>query len=230
MKRLLFVLFALCASAWAQDAREILEAARVNPLGQPILLDAQLRAGSTKVPFQIRVRDGAVSYLFTGPEQEIRLVLGPDSSTLEERKGGAAGAVAKARFDDPVRGGLLTYEDLAFRFLYWPQARLLGEETVERIPSYKIEIQAPAGESAYGVVRVWIGKENGALVAIDGFDKQGRLVKRFKVVSVQKLGDRWMLRQMRIERLDPETRKVDGRMYLEVLGEASPQAPQSGAG
>lgn len=227
MKRFLLALV-LAGSAWAQDAREILEAARVNPLGQPILLEAQLRSGSSKVPFRIQVRDGAVSYLFQSPEQELRLTLGNETSTLEERKGSNGGTVSAARFDDPVRGGLLTYEDLAFRFLYWPQARLLGEETVERIPSYKIEVQAPAGESAYGVVRVWIGRENGALVAIEGFDKQGRLVKRFKVVSVQKLGDRWMLRQMRIERLDPETRKVDGRMYLEVLGE-TPQS-QSGEG
>lgn len=202
------------------DAEEILRAARVNPLGENITLNAQLRAGSQKVPFQIAVKDGAISYLFTDPDQELILRLGEDSATLDERRGGKTGPVSPARYDDPVRGGLLNYEDLALRFLYWPKAKVLGEETLEGIPCYKIEIPAPGTNSRYGVVRVWIGRENGALVGIEGYDRNGRLAKRFKVVTVQKLGGQWMLRQMRVERINPETRNVDGRMYLEVTGRA----------
>ena len=203
------------------EAEAILQAVRVNPLGKPITLDAQLRTGTDKVPFQIAVRDGKISYVFQDPPQEILLGLGEKSSTLEERRGGKSGPVSPARYDDPVRDGVLCYEDLALRFLYWKNPRLLGEEVVETMPAYKIEIQAPPTTSQYGVVRVWIGRQSGALLRIEGYDRNGKMVKFFKVVSGQKLDGQWMLKQMRIERLEPDSRKVTGRTYLEVLGKAN---------
>jgi len=202
------------------DAESILRSARVNPLGQPIVLDAQLRAGGVKVPFQIAVCDGKISYLFSDPAQEILLGFGDEASTLEERKDGKTHAVSPARFDDSVRGGLLTYEDLALRFLYWKNPKLIGEEKVGPSTAYKIEIPAPPTATEYGVVRVWVDKKQGALTKIESYDRQGRLSKVFSVNSVQKIDGQWMLKQMRVERIDPETRKATLRTYLEILGKA----------
>lgn len=202
------------------DAEEILKSARVNPLGQPVVLSAQLRAGGQKVPFQIVVRDGKISYVFENPSQEILLGLGEESSTLEERKGGRTSPVAPARYDDSVRGGLLTYEDLALRFLYWRNPKLLGEEKIGPRTAYKIEIPAPPSATEYGVVRVWVDKSQGALMKIEGYDRNGRLSKKFSVVSVQQIDGQWMLKQMSVERMDPQTRKVALRTYLEILGKA----------
>jgi hypothetical protein len=204
------------------EAEEILKAARTNPLGQPVVLSAQLRANGTKVPFQIAVRDGKISYIFESPSQEILLGLGEEESTLEERKGGKTQPVAPARFDDPVRGGLLTYEDLAMRFLYWKNPNLLGEEKIGPSTAYKIEIPAPPSATAYGVMRVWVDKNTGALTKIEGYDRKGRLSKKFTVVSVQKIDGQYMLKSMSVERIDPQTRKVALRTYLEILGKAGP--------
>ncbi len=55
---------------------------------------------------------------------------------------------------------------------------------------------------------------------IEGYNRDGKLSRRFEVVSAQKLDDQWMLKQMRVEMLDPETKKVINRTYLEVLGKA----------
>lgn len=227
MKRCLSI-FSLCIFAAAAavradpDAEAILRAARVNPLGKPVVLDAQLRAGGVKVPFQIAVRDGKIAYVFENPSQEILLGLGEESSTLQERKGGKTQAVAPARFDDSVRGGLLTYEDLAMRFLYWKNPKLLGEELVGPRTAYKIEIPAPRSATEYGVVRVWVDKAQGALMKIEGYDREARLSKKFNVVSVQQIDGQWMLKQMSVERIDPATRKAVLRTYLEILGKASP--------
>ena len=85
MKNLVFCIFLLAATAHAgTDAEEILKAARTNPLGRPVVLNAQLRANGTKVPFQIAVRDGKISYLFENPAQEILLGLG-DSAGAERQ-------------------------------------------------------------------------------------------------------------------------------------------------
>ena len=199
-------------------AEEILAAARMNPMGEGITLEAQLRAGSVKVPFVIEVGAGAVRYGFSGPQQDILLRLGESESTLEERRDGTQTAVPISKFDDSVRGGLITYEDLALRFLYWKNPRLLESETVRSRDAWKIEIPAQRGASQYGVIRVWIDKQSAALLRIEGYDPTGRLVKRFEVISAQKIDGQWMLKQMRVERIDPETRKTTGITYLEVLG------------
>ena len=205
-------------SAGEPSPEEILAAARMNPMGAGMTLEAQLRAGSVKVPFVIEVGEGAVRYGFTSPQLDILLRLGENESTLEERRDGSKATVPISKFDDSVRGGLITYEDLALRFLYWKNPRLLESEAVRSRDAWKIEIPAPRGASQYGVVRVWIDKQSAALLRIEGYDTNGRLVKRFEVVSAQKIDDQWMLKQMRVERIDPETRKTTGITYLEVLG------------
>jgi hypothetical protein len=45
------------------------------------------------------------------------------------------------------------------------------------------------------------------------------LVKKGGGVSPpKKIDGQWMLKQMRVERIDPATRKINGITYLEVLG------------
>ena len=218
--KFLTVWFAMASVVFGSEptAEEILAAARMNPVGQEVALRAQLRAGSVKVPFLLEVRDGAVRYFFDNPREEIRLRLEANGSVLEEVKTGGAKPVAVARLDDPVRGGLITYEDLALKFLYWKNPKLLGSETVRSREAWKIEVLAPADSSQYGAVRVWIDKASAALLRIEGYDRQGKLAKRFEVVSAQKIDGQWMLKQMRVERIDPATRKTTGMTYLEVLG------------
>jgi hypothetical protein len=56
------------------------------------------------------------------------------------------------------------------------------------------------------------------LLRIEGYNRDGKLFRRFEVISAQKIDGQWMLKQMRVETLDPETRKIRNRTYLEVLG------------
>jgi hypothetical protein len=204
------------------DAADILANARLNPLGSEISLDAQLRAGSTKVPFTIEVKQGRVAYIFESPREEILLRFGNDHARIGRSKGGPPEPVPDEHMDDPVRGGLITLEDLALDFLYWKNPKLLAAERVRSRDAWKLELRPPRGTSQYGVVRVWIDKQSSALLRIEGYDKKGALSKRFEVVSAQKIDGQWMLRQMRVERIDPATRKTTGITYLEVTGARQP--------
>jgi hypothetical protein len=210
-----FALPGICSAEPDPDA--ILRAARVNPLAQKISLKAQLRTASGNTPFEIVV-DDAVHYFFKGPEQELILELQEESSSLFERVGGKTAPIRPARFDDSVRGTGITYEDLSLRFLYWKNPKLLGEETIRSRKAWKMELQAARASSQYGVARLWIDQQSGALLRIEGYNRDGQLLRRFEVVSAQKIGGQWMLKQMRVETLDPETRKIRNRTYLEVLG------------
>ena len=118
----------------------------------------------------------------------------------------------------PCAGAGITYEDLSLKFLYWKNPKLLGEETIRSRKAWKMELQAASASSQYGVARLWIDQESGALLRIEGYNRDGKLLRRFEVISAQKIDGQWMLKQMRVETLDPETRKILNRTYLEVLG------------
>ncbi|HEY5811211.1 MAG TPA: outer membrane lipoprotein-sorting protein, partial [Terrimicrobiaceae bacterium] len=200
-----FSFTAICHSE--PDAEAILRAARVNPAAREISLEARLRTASESTPFQIVV-DDAVHYRFENPYQELILQLQEESSSLLERSGGKTSPVKPARYDDSVRGTGITYEDLSLKFLYWKKPKLLDEEVIRSRKAWKIEIQAGGASSQYGVARLWIDQESGALLRVEGYDKDGRLLRRFEVVSAQKIDGQWMLKQMRVESLDPESKKI----------------------
>jgi negative regulator of sigma E activity len=63
---------------------------------------------------------------------------------------------------------------------------------------------------------LWVDKASGALMRMEGYDQEGKLAKRFEVVSAQKIDNRWFLKQMRVEELQPGTNKVRSRTYLEI--------------
>lgn len=205
----------------AQDAGEILRLARLSPTQRPATLQAQIRTEEKTSPLRISLKDQVISYEFTDPDQVILLRLRPDTTRLMERTMGQTRPVPSSRLHDQVRDTGVSYQDLSLVFLYWPRPTLQGEETVKTRPCWKIDLQAPADEPIYGVARVWIDKESGALLRIEGYDKKGLLLRRFEIVSAQKLDGLWMLRQMRIERFLPGDSSPKSRAYLEVLGRSN---------
>ena len=110
----------------------------------------------------------------------------------------------------------MTYEDLALKFLYWQNPRLLGPETITTGNCWKLELRPGSNPSQYARVVVWTHQNSGALMRLEGYDAKGQIIKRFNVVSAQKIEDRWFLKQMRIETFEPGTNKVVSRTYLEI--------------
>ena len=202
----------------AQSAEKILEAARLNPTSQPAELNARIRSDGTITPVTITLRDHVISYEFENPKQALRLKLGPKLTRLSEQLNDVTKPVPATRLHDEVRNSGLTYEDLSLGFLYWPDPVIQGQETLRTRTAWKIDLQAPVEETLYGVARVWIDKESGAILRIEGYDKHGLLLRRFEIISAQKIGNLWMLKQMRIEGFPPGNPSPVSRRYLEVLG------------
>ncbi len=110
----------------------------------------------------------------------------------------------------------MTYGDLALKFLYWPDAQVIGADTLRTRSCWKLRLTAPSKAAPYATVVLWVDKESGAIMRMEGYDAKGQLVKRFEVVSAQKIEGRWFLKQMRIEEIQPGTGKVLSRSYLEI--------------
>jgi hypothetical protein len=184
------------------DAQGILKNARMAQTGQERTLQGHLRVESTGavIPFTLVLAGDAIRYEFA--DKTIALRLGANGAQLTETRKGDAEKVSPARYDAPVEGTDITYEDLSLKFLYWPVAKIDGTETVDELNCWKMHL-APGGEtSAYAAVELWVSMRTGDFLEGEGYDGSGKLVKRFKVRSGQRdpLGG-WMLKQMRIETL-----------------------------
>ena len=217
--RLLFcVITTLPLEVQAESAEHILQVARLNPTSRPAQLKAQIRGDGSITPVTITLRNHVISFGFKDPKQTILLRLDPKETKLSEEIAGTINPISSTHLHDEVRNTGLAYEDLSLGFLYWPDPVLQGEESLRTRVAWKIDLQAPSGEPLYGVARVWIDKESGGILRIEGYDKHGLLLRRFEIISAQKIDDLWMLRQMRIESFKPGNPAPISRRYLEVLG------------
>ena len=213
---LLIAMSAFSADAAAPSAKEILASVRMQQAQQETDLQGQLRQDATVVPFRLTQTGPVIRYSFANPSEALQLRLGETDSRLEEITRSGVEKIAPAQFDHKVRGTAVTYEDLSLKFLYWPKAQVIGEENINTRSCWKLQLMAPSRQSQYSSVFLWVDKAGGALMRLEGFDWDGKLAKRFHVISGQKIEGRWFLKQMRIEEMQPGTNKVQSRTYLEI--------------
>jgi Outer membrane lipoprotein-sorting protein len=200
----------------APSAKEILDTVRMQQSQQQIDLQGQLRQDRVVIPFHLIQSGPIVRYIFSNPDEALQLQLNPNESRLDQISGKGVEKIVPAQFDQKIRGTDVTYEDLALKFLYWPNARVVGQENIRSRNCWKLQLTAPSRQSQYSNVLLWIDKESGALMRLEGYDWEGQLAKRFEVISAQKIEHRWFLKQMRIEQLQPGTSHVQSRTYLEI--------------
>ena len=207
---------AVGAAADEPDPQELLKVARMASTNQEASVRGQVRAGDKSTPFTLKVDFGRLLFSFEDPPRVYEVRLGEESSGVFDGRGNA---VRKGMQEPVAEGADMTVEDLSLGFLYWPHARLLGEEQVKTRPSWRIELRPGRRGSEFAVVRVWLDKASGALLRIEGFDWEGKLLRRFEVVSGQKIDGQWMLKQMRIEKFEPnDSSRPSARSYLEIFG------------
>jgi Outer membrane lipoprotein-sorting protein len=219
MRKLAAFLLMFSLSIFAEplpSAKDILASVRMTEARQQIDLSGQLRQNDVVVPFRLTQNGPLIRYSFTNPDEVLQLRLGENSSRLDLVTETGTERFAASKLHQKIRGTILTYEDLAFKFLYWPTARVLGEENVRTRNCWKLQLRAPSRESQYSNVLLWVDKASGALMRMEGYDWNAQLAKRFEVVSAQKIDNRWFLKQMRIEELQPGTNHVLARAYLEI--------------
>ena len=200
----------------APDPQDVLRVARMASTSQEASVRGQLRAGAKVTPFTLKVSFGRMWFGFDNPRRVYEVRFGEDSSDVYDGKGSP---MSKGMQEPVANGAGVTVEDLSLGFLYWPDARMLGKEIIRTRLAWKIELRPAKRGSEFAVVRVWVDADSGALLRIEGYDWQGKLLRRFEVVSGQRVDGQWMLKQMRIEKYGPgsSTRPLE-RSYLEILG------------
>jgi outer membrane lipoprotein-sorting protein len=200
-----------------EDANAILDQIRLSQAQITRPLTGRLRPEDGEaIPFQLRLKGSEIDYQFANPPETIRLQLTDSASILSQETAAGRQILSSSKLQEPVRGTDVTYEDLSLRFIYWKDAKLSGEQRVRAITCSIVDVQPPSRNTAYSTVRLWIAKDRGALIKVEGFDWQAKLIKRFEIISGQKVEGKTIFKQIRIERIRPETGRVLSRTYLEL--------------
>jgi len=183
------------------DPHAILRTVRIAESQQNRALDGTIRTGGKSLPFRLVCAGNTIRYEFINPPQILQVRLGDKDERLEEITGGKAEKVSPRRFDERVRDTEITYEDLSLCFLYWPAATVQGEQTELFQKCWVVRVlPGPHGDTQYSKVDLWISKKTGALMQAEAYDPAGKLLRKFKVISGQPIGNGlWILKEMRIE-------------------------------
>src|SRR5437867_3157927 len=144
------------------SAKDILASVRMMESRQQIDLQGQLRQDNVVVPFRLVQNGPLIRYSFANPDETLQLRLGEQSSRLDVVSDAGTAKFAGSKLNERIRDTSGTYEDLAFKFLYWPAARVLGEEKVRTRNCWKLQLRAPSRESQYSNVLLWVDKASGA--------------------------------------------------------------------
>jgi len=221
MRARIIILIGIFAAVTARgqappSAKEILDQVRLQQSGQQLDLQGQLRSDATVIPFRITQTGPVIRYTFANPSEVVQLRLGDNGSRLDLVNENSTKKFAASRLDDKIGGTGITYGDLALKFLYWPDAQVVGADTLRTRNCWKLRLTTAEKDSPYRSILLWVDKESGAIMRMEAYDSKGTLSKRFEVVSAQKIDGRWFLKQMRVEEMEPGSNKVKSRSYLEI--------------
>ena len=124
-------------------------------------------------------------------------------------------ALQSKKLGQSILGTDLTYEDLAFRFLYWPNPKIVGEDVIKLQKCHKIRMINPSNRGRYDIVYIWVHQKYNALMQVAGYDEKGKLLKRFHVTELMKVANGQTLKKMNVETYNPVNGKATGITYLE---------------
>ena len=216
-----FLAFASLATATAADdppptGEEILRLVRLSNALQNYKLTGSLRDSSSgkSDAFTLNMEQNIMRFRFSNPNFIVHLDQTTTPASLKTVQAGGSGAVPLSKYGERVRGFAINYEDLSMRFLYWPGAKLLGEESYKTQKCWKVRVTSPDSATPYGTVDLWVHQASGGMAKMEAYDLQGKLAKRFEVAKIQKVDGATILKEMKIESYSPGSSKSDGRTYM----------------
>ncbi len=97
--------------------------------------------------------------------------------------------ISSSQKSDSFMGSDMSYEDMTSRDLNEHAYELLGEESLNEVLCYKLEINPkPKAESSYSKYVSWISKDDYLLLREEAYNKSGRLEKIRTVKYVEQKG------------------------------------------
>ncbi|MGV3659881.1 MAG: outer membrane lipoprotein-sorting protein [Prosthecobacter sp.] len=224
MKRLFLLLpllllpgLAPAQSSQPKSAEEILRIVRLSYALQNHKMSGKLRDDATgrTEPLELTMDNKVMRFRFKNqPPEIVHLDMNTTPATLYQVKPGGTTQVTGNQSSQSVRGMAFNYEDLSLRFLYWPRPQLMGEDRVSGQKCWIVRVTNPGTDGPYYVVDIWVHQGSGGAAKMAAFNRSSKVVKRYQVTKVQKVDDATVLKELKIETVNPATGAVSGRTYM----------------
>jgi hypothetical protein len=199
-------------------AEDIMRLVRMSYALQDYKLNGSLRDDSSgkKEAFELTMQQQTIRFRFSNPSEIVDLDLATQPATLSRVLPGGKSAVPISSYDESVRGMSMNFEDLSLRFTYWPNPKLMGTDSIKTQKMWVVRVVNPDGKGPYGTVDLWVHQGSGGVAKMEAYDPKGLKMKKFEVVSVQKVNDATILKEMKVEAYVPAGSKNARRTYMKL--------------
>lgn len=207
---------ALSSQATEQEPLDHLRTLRLSLVEGEISLTGSLRHEGDRTLVEVHAAGGKVTFRLPEENERFIVVADGEAAHLLHTVGDAAPRPLEPQeAAKPIAGSAVSPADLVMDFLYWPIAERRPDDKLLGLPARQIRVKSGSKGSTYAAADLYMDKQSGALLQALCYDWNGRLVKRFKVTRGQRVNGRWMLAQMRVEMLSPNSGRVIRRSYLD---------------
>ncbi len=198
------------------NAEQIVELVHLSRALRNDVLQGELSKGGKTVPFTVKMQESLIHFSFENPKQNINLDITEKGYRLKEVTAGSNKEVPAAMYATGIRGTDLTYDDISFRYLYWPKKVKVGEESIKTRKCYVVDLYNPQRLGNYYLVRIFVDKESGGLMRMQAYDWNGKIIKTCTVSSGMKVNGATVLKTMEVISYVPGTKKVAGETTFEL--------------
>ncbi len=205
---------------------EMLRRVRLSSLQEKdATFKGELRKRETRkrTPFRMTIRgdvpkrQSQIAFAFDDkPAHTLVLDLAPNRYRLREsRENRPFNDVSPKLHGQLIRKTDVNYLDISLAYLYWPNPKFEREDNVKERIAWQLLLSNPAKEGPYSKLRIWTDRDSGALIQMQGYDWNGKLVKKMEVIDVHKVNGQWAPKKVQVRSIDPKTGRGAGRTYME---------------
>ncbi len=102
-----------------------------------------------------------------------------------------------------ILGTGLTWADLSFSVLWWPNSTLIGEDRKINRDAYLVDVPVPDSEH---ITRLWIEKKMGMLLEAQTLDQNEKQLRRLKIISIKKMDGMWVAKDLELKDMKSGTK------------------------
>ena len=197
------------------DATELLKQVVASLPAEPLALQARLE-GRDDMDFLDKVRLAEMHMEWKGgtiqADYTIRDAFGGNLSRLAVERP-AEGAIAYklfrgaklepaelAQLDLPLEGTDLNWLDLTLSYLWWPNGRTVGTESVKGRQCYMVDLPIPPGVATHcALIRLWIESKFHMLMQAEALDAKQQRLRVLRIKSFKKVKDVWMVEDLEVK-------------------------------
>ncbi|WP_372845247.1 serpin family protein [Pontiella sp.] len=94
-----------------------------------------------------------------------------------------------------ILGTGITWADLSFSVLWWPNSKLVDEEKKLNRPSYVVDVPVPDSKNS---MRLWVEKNMGMLLEARTYDPKGKELRKLEISSIKKMDGMWVAKNLEL--------------------------------